>query len=163
MAEFLQTAARFLDEPLLAQVSMSGWKDALVAVTDRWKGPGKLLLVLDEFQWIVGASPELPSVLQELWDMRWKARGDIVLILCGSYLGFMEKEVLGEKSPLHGRRTAQILLGPLRVHGDQGFPSGLLAGGQRPHVHDLRWRSHVPGAVRCGPLLRGEHPGMPAG
>ncbi len=112
MGEFLDEAARFLDEPLLAQASMRSWKEALVAVTGRWKGPGKLMLVLDEFQWIVGASPELPSVLQELWDMQWKARGDIVLILCGSYMGFMEKEVLGEKSPLHGRRTAQILLGP---------------------------------------------------
>jgi AAA+ ATPase superfamily predicted ATPase len=35
-----------------------------------------------------------------------------VLILCGSYLGFMEREVLGRESPLFGRRTAQILLRP---------------------------------------------------
>ncbi len=44
------------------------------------------------------ASPELPSVLQELWDLEWQRNRQIMLILCGSYIGFMEREVLGEKS-----------------------------------------------------------------
>ena len=35
-----------------------------------------------------------------------------MIILCGSYIGFMERAVLGSKSPLFGRRTAQILLRP---------------------------------------------------
>jgi hypothetical protein len=30
------------------------------------------------------------------------------MILCGSYMGFMEKEVLGAKSPIFGRRTGQL-------------------------------------------------------
>lgn len=110
-SELLQMAAQTVGEPLLASLSTASWKDALSAVVDRWKGPGKLVLVLDEFQWLAEASPELPSVLQELWDTRWK-RGSVMLVLCGSYIGFMEREVLGRKSPLFGRRTAQILLRP---------------------------------------------------
>jgi AAA+ ATPase superfamily predicted ATPase len=39
-------------------------------------------------------------------------RGRMFLILCGSYIGFMEREVLGKKSPLYGRRTGQIFLQP---------------------------------------------------
>jgi AAA+ ATPase superfamily predicted ATPase len=35
-----------------------------------------------------------------------------MLILCSSHVGFMEREVLGKKSPLFGRRTAQIKLRP---------------------------------------------------
>jgi AAA+ ATPase superfamily predicted ATPase len=35
-----------------------------------------------------------------------------MLIVCGSYMGFMEREVLGRESPLFGRRTAQIQLRP---------------------------------------------------
>jgi AAA+ ATPase superfamily predicted ATPase len=35
-----------------------------------------------------------------------------MLILCGSFVGFMEREVLGKQSPLFGRRTAQIHLQP---------------------------------------------------
>lgn len=34
------------------------------------------------------------------------------IILCGSYMGFMEKEVLGSKSPLFGRRTGQLHMKP---------------------------------------------------
>jgi hypothetical protein len=50
--------------------------------------------------------------LQELWDARWSKSNALTLILCGSYVGFMEREVLGKKSPLFGRRTAQLRLGP---------------------------------------------------
>lgn len=112
LREFLVEAARALDEPLLAETTIDSWKRALELVVGRWKGPGKLVLVLDEFQWTAEASPELPSVLQELWDAGWKRSGRVMLVLCGSYLGFMEREVLGEKSPLFGRRTAQIHLKP---------------------------------------------------
>ena len=112
LKEFLSIAARELDQPLLARVSLDGWKQALEAVLDAWRGPEKLIIVLDEFQWIVSASPELPSVLQELWDLRLSRSGEALIVLCGSYVGFMEREVLGRKSPLFGRRTAQIHLKP---------------------------------------------------
>lgn len=110
--EFLAEAAAVLGEPLLATFPAEGWKAAIDAVMARWKGGQKLVLALDEFQWTAEASPELPSVLQGLWDRGWKHRNDVMLILCGSYVGFMEREVLGKKSPLFGRRTAQIHLQP---------------------------------------------------
>lgn len=112
LRELLGEAARVLDEPLLASLPAEDWKQRLIDIESRFQGTGKLVLVLDEFQWIVGASPELPSVLQELWDRRWKASGRVMLVLCGSYVGFMEREVLGAKSPLFGRRTGQIQLRP---------------------------------------------------
>ena len=110
--EFLGEAAHLLDEPLLAALSTESWGAALDAVVSRWTSDRKLILALDEFQWIAGASPELPSILQEKWDRSWRASGKVLLILCGSYIGFMEREVLGKKSPLFGRRTAQIPLRP---------------------------------------------------
>ena len=110
--EFLTEAATILQEPLLAGLATESWSEALEAVVSRWRSDRKLIVALDEFQWIVAASPELPSVLQEKWDRSWRQAGNIVLILCGSYIGFMEREVLGKKSPLFGRRTAQILLRP---------------------------------------------------
>ncbi len=110
--ELAREAAVVLDEPLLAQLSPTSWKDLLIAVTDRYQGEGKLVVILDEFQWMAQASPELPSVLQELWDRRFRDGGRIFLVLCGSFIGFMEREVLGKQSPLFGRRTAQMLLQP---------------------------------------------------
>ena len=110
--EFLRESSVALDEPLLARFSASRWDDALSAVVNSWSKDEKLIIVFDEFQWTAEASPELISVLQALWDRQWKDSGKIVLILCGSYIGFMERKVLGEKSPLFGRRTAQIFLKP---------------------------------------------------
>ena len=110
--ELASEAAHRLGEPLLAQLRADSWREVLRAIVQAYRGEEKLVLVLDEFQWMAEASPELPSVLQELWDLEWQSQRRVMLILCGSYIGFMEREVLGEKSPLFGRRTAQILLRP---------------------------------------------------
>ncbi len=110
--EFLREAARVLDEPLLSSLAVKNWSEVFAVVSDKCKSKGKFVIVLDEFQWMVAASRELPSVIQEYWDRFWKNSGDMLVILCGSYIGFMEREVLGRKSPLFGRRTSQILLRP---------------------------------------------------
>ena len=115
LREFLDEAARALDMPLLAELRATGWRQALLTVVEQWTAahPGvKLVLALDEFQWIAASSPDLLSALQQCWDRSWKGAGNVVLLLCGSYLGFMEREVLGKASPLFGRRTAQIHLQP---------------------------------------------------
>ena len=101
--------------PLLAELRTDGWRQALRTVVEQWTAahPGtKLVLALDEFQWIAASSPGLVSGLQQCWDRSWRDGGNVVLLLCGSYLGFMEREVLGKASPLFGRRTAQIHLQP---------------------------------------------------
>ncbi|MDE0224058.1 MAG: ATP-binding protein [Gammaproteobacteria bacterium] len=113
--EFLAEAATALAMPLVADLRIDNWRQALLAVVEQWSAahPGaKLILALDEFQWIAAASPELLSELQNCWDRHWKPAGNVVLVVCGSYLGFMEREVLGKTSPLFGRRTAQIHLRP---------------------------------------------------
>jgi AAA+ ATPase superfamily predicted ATPase len=110
--DFLEVAASKLKQPFLASLSPRDWKSALEAVWAQWTDGRKLVLVLDEFQWAVESAPELPSVLQALWDLEWSKAGNVFLIVCGSFIGFMEKDVLGSESPLFGRRTAQILLRP---------------------------------------------------
>ncbi len=112
IGEFLREAAIVLQQPLLSKIPPEDWKSALEAM-DAARPPGqKLIIVFDEFQWLVEESPAVPSILQDLWDRRWKKSGEIMLIVCGSYIGFMEKEILGKKSPLAGRRTHQIFLRP---------------------------------------------------
>ena len=113
--EFLVQASIALDMPLLAELRMEDWSRALDTVVRQWratKGNSKLVLALDEFQWIAASDPGIVSALQECWDRNWKPSGTVILLLCGSYLGFMEREVLGRTSPLFGRRTAQIHLQP---------------------------------------------------
>ena len=72
----------------------------------------RLVVVLDEFPYLVGAHPPLASILQRAWDQVLQ-RSQVMLVLCGSYIGMMEATVLGYQAPLYGRRTGQYLLEPL--------------------------------------------------
>lgn len=67
----------------------------------------RFVLIFDEFPYAAGRNQALPSVLQIAIDRKLK-KTNLFLILCGSDQGFMESEVLGRKSPLYGRRTAQL-------------------------------------------------------
>jgi AAA+ ATPase superfamily predicted ATPase len=114
---FLEAAAEALGDELIAHVQLDDWVKILRIVSDRAsasiKKGKKFFLALDEFQWIAESAPEIVSAIQQIWDQKWQHSGNIVLILCGSYMGFMEREVLGQKSPLFGRRTRVIQLRPL--------------------------------------------------
>ncbi len=71
----------------------------------------KTVLIFDEFPYAATTDPALPSILQIAVDHVFK-NANLLLILSGSNEGFMESKVLGNKSPLYGRRTAQIKLQP---------------------------------------------------
>jgi len=123
--EFMEIAAASLDQPLLAEAAVSDWRRAFDLVLEHKPRTRKFILVMDEFQWTAKASPELPSLLQGICDTNARGDNDLMLILCGSYMGFMEREVLGEKSPLYGRRTGQIFLQPFSYREAAGFHPGL--------------------------------------
>lgn len=81
-----------------------------------------IVLAFDEFTYLIQQDPAISSVFQYYWDEHLKDL-PVMLILCGSYVGMMEKEVLSHKSPLYGRRTIQIFLEDIRFQ-DMGrfFP-----------------------------------------
>lgn len=112
LADLMRAAATALARPELAETSPHTWEAALRLVVAAAPKGRKLILVLDEFQWLCESSPDLPSVLQRLWDLEWQRGNHVMLILCGSFIGFMEREVLGARSPLHGRRTADLRIEP---------------------------------------------------
>jgi len=84
----------------------STWENALTYIDNRQKDK-RLILVFDEFPYLVRKNKALMSELQHLIDHKLQ-HGRLFMILCGSYMGFMEKEVLSAKSPLFGRRTGQL-------------------------------------------------------
>ena len=112
LADLMRAAAEGLGRPELAASAPGSWDAALRLVVGAAPAGRKLVLVLDEFQWLCESSPELPSVIQRLWDREWQRGNQVTLILCGSFIGFMEREVLGARSPLHGRRTADLRIEP---------------------------------------------------
>ena len=67
-------------------------------------GEDKKLLILDEFPYMCKGNASIPSILQNLWDSELKDQ-NVMIVLCGSAMSFMEKELLAEKNPLYGRAT----------------------------------------------------------
>lgn len=86
------------------------WDFAFSYLTD-YVREHKLVLVIDEFPYIASSDKSILSLLQHNIDLNWKDT-KLFLILCGSSMSFMQNEVLSYKSPLFGRRTAQIHLKP---------------------------------------------------
>lgn len=72
----------------------------------------KVLIVIDEFQFIVEADKSFLSRLQRTIDSILSNK-NMMLVICGSAVSFFERELLGYRSPIFGRRTASINLKPL--------------------------------------------------
>ena len=71
----------------------------------------RFILAIDEYPYVARSSKSLASTLQLLID-KYKDTSQLMLILCGSSMSYMEDEVLAYKSPLYGRRTAQMKIFP---------------------------------------------------
>lgn len=70
------------------------------------------LIIFDEFPYLVKSDPSLPSILQNLWDHTLRHR-NLMIVLCGSAMSFIEKEILSEKAPLYGRATGVLKMLPM--------------------------------------------------
>jgi len=73
----------------------------------------KLILVIDEYQYLASKDSAFSSKLQKIWDMKLQS-SNIYLILCGSVLSMMQSEVLSYDAPLYGRRTSQFHIKPIK-------------------------------------------------
>lgn len=74
----------------------------------------RVILVIDEFPYLAKAYPTISSMLQSYIDHEFKET-NLFLILCGSSMSFMERQVLGYQSPLYGRRTLALKLEPFKL------------------------------------------------
>lgn len=110
LADFSAKAQAFFGLPQ-TMGAFSSWTDAFDFIAERAIRE-RFVLVFDEFPYAAQRNKALPSVLQVAVDRKLKDTG-MFLILCGSNQGFMESRVLGRKSPLYGRRTAQMRIGAL--------------------------------------------------
>jgi len=98
--------------PLLSNNKVLSWNDLfyIISTLDLTK---KMVIVIDEFQYLLQSNKGFSSILQKVWDEYLKDK-NIMLIISGSTLSMMKREVLSYSSPLYGRRTGQIHLKPIR-------------------------------------------------
>ncbi len=117
----------YTTEKQLAEFSeaLLSWKPEIKAYTDvfsdwdkafsfigEMEGKQKTIIVIDEFPYMCKNNPSIPSILQIAWDTVLKNK-NIMLVLCGSSMSFIEKELLSEKNPLYGRTTGIYKMLPM--------------------------------------------------
>ena len=104
--------ADFAEELWLHDVIMERWEPIFDVIAQQCNADRRLVLVIDEFQYLGKANPAFPSILMRIWDQKLKQQ-NIMVILCGSLIHMMTSQVLSYDSPLYGRRTAQMKLGQI--------------------------------------------------
>lgn len=87
------------------------WEDAFSALGNL-PGDEKTVVVIDEFPYMCKGDKSIPSVVQNLWDHKLR-NANIMLIISGSSISFIEDELLGVKNPLYGRATGIYKLEPM--------------------------------------------------
>jgi len=110
LQNFSNDVLSITDRSKMGNIYFHDWEKAFEYIGNISKEE-RLILVIDEYPYLAENLSSISSVIQAHIDMNLKD-GKLFLILCGSSMNFMENQVLGYKSPLYGRRTAQFKIKP---------------------------------------------------
>lgn len=111
LKEFSAALLSFRPELKAYTDSFADWDKAFSFIGEMGEDT-KTVIVIDEFPYMCRNNPDIPSILQIVWDTVLKNK-NIMLIICGSSMSFIEKELLSEKNPLYGRTTGIYKMLPM--------------------------------------------------
>ncbi len=109
LKSFQGVVSDFLKDELFARAEFENWVEAFQQFTKRLKK--RTVIVIDEFPYLLERG--VLEEFQKIWDINLSKQKHM-LILVGSSISMMEKSLLSYRSPLYGRRSAQIKLEPLK-------------------------------------------------
>jgi len=110
----------FFDD-ILAQRGFADWQQFFEYLKKNVRD--RTILVIDEFPYLVNSNKAISSIFQKGIDQYLKDTG-LFLILMGSSVGMMEREVLFYKAPLYGRRTGSLKMNELSFNSMKEFFPG---------------------------------------
>ncbi|GER93552.1 ATP-binding protein [hot springs metagenome] len=117
---FRDVVSEYLKYPHIKEIDFKTWD----SIIDYWIRHSdfstKVVVVIDEFQYIARVNSAFPSILQRIWDEKLKSK-NIMLILCGSLINMMYSTTLSYNSPLYGRRTGQLKVEPISFNAFSEF------------------------------------------
>ena len=113
LRSFSQAIANFRDPntPPPAMFTYASWEQAFRELAQLAQEE-QLVVILDEFTYLLEVDPVIAGTLQNLWDHVLK-NTNLFLCLSGSHIGMMERHILAYQAPLYGRATALLRLLPL--------------------------------------------------
>jgi len=112
LKRFKDLVADFLDDEFLKNIELKSFEQ-IFSYLSKQNLSKKLIIVIDEFQYLAKADKSIPSQFQYIVDEILKNK-NIHLILCGSIISMMYEQTLSYNSPLYGRRTSSIKLEALK-------------------------------------------------
>lgn len=118
LEEMKNIMADFLKNDEFRMIKFENWVQLFKSFSG--KIMKRTVVVIDEFPYLVKENNAVPSEFQKIWDMHLSKDEKIMLIIVGSSVGMMEK-LLGGKSPLFGRRTAQLEIKPVSIFNAMKF------------------------------------------
>jgi len=107
---------------LLALGDFTSWDVALDYLAEQ-AADKRLLVVLDEFPYLIGSEPALPSLIQRFWDHRARDTR-LMLVLCGSAQSAM-LDLQAASAPLYGRIDRRLQVRPFAYREAALFTPGL--------------------------------------
>ena len=100
----------------------TSYREAIEYVFEKSKTE-RIIFTIDEYPYLANSDKAISSILQAAID-KHQSDSQLFLILCGSSMSFMEKQVLGYESPLYGRRTSQYKILPFNYLDSSRMLSG---------------------------------------
>jgi hypothetical protein len=111
MNSFVEPLKEMLNLPY--GLTISGWDEFFQLLANAIKKmKGKQAIIFDEFQYIPQRDDSFMSIFQKWWDKEF-SKLPVLIVLCGSFIGMIERIALSSNSPLYGRRTGQYLIRPM--------------------------------------------------
>lgn len=99
--------------------TFSSWETAFRELA-RMARDRRVVVVLDEWPYVLESVPGMATLLQAVWDHDLK-QSRVMLILSGSHYSMMHHELLSPGGALYGRTTADIRLDAIEPSGLGGF------------------------------------------
>ena len=110
LKKFTVAVGEYFKDEFLPPQGFRDWETAFKYIANKGE---KLIVIIDEFSYLVETNKAVPSTFQKAWDLYLK-NSNIYLMLLGSSISMMEKTALFYKAPLYGRRTGQLLIKPFK-------------------------------------------------
>ncbi len=110
LKKFTEMVSEYFRDEFLPGDGFKDWETAFKYFTNKNE---KIIVIIDEFPYLVETDSAVPSSFQKAWDMYLK-NSKVYMILLGSSISMMEQTTLFYKAPLYGRRTGQLLIKPFK-------------------------------------------------
>ena len=105
---FKNQISEYFKDEFLKKIEIKDWDTVFDYLLTKISNE-KIILVIDEFQYLCMTNKDFSSIFQRIYAEKLKDK-NIMIILCGSLISMMYSETLAYESPLYGRRTTQIKL-----------------------------------------------------